>query len=218
MAANSSLRPPTYEPTNLNLYDASLIVVKTGGKYTNIKGCPGIMLKGNIKFLSTSESGKLKIGMAVAKEDAQSLSTFAETHIKPALAKALTIPAPDAYTLGKRPSPKKQKLALELLFSTSEDKFDSTKAIVNFYCNSITQFFKVDIEAQTAASTEGVTQNANAEVTCWLGLSKSAKDEGVYYLNIQPKQIVYEELVSEPKEERKREPPAITFGGMPLAS
>ena len=195
------------------------------------------MLKGSVKFISTTESGRQKIGLAIAKEDAESLSTFCDTHLLPALASALAIPEPTAIALGggkKAPAYKKLKTsttttaykklktspttptALQLKFYANTDKFDSTKAIVSFMTYANTQFYLADLEAQTGVKTDGVTQNADIEATCWMSISKSEKEEeeGLYYLNINPKQIVYVE-----GEVPKREPKAaapLAFGGKEL--
>lgn len=235
MAAPTPLRPQLFNPSELQWTDATAISVKVGPKWINAKGLPNILLKGNVKFLSTTESGKQRIGLAIAKEDAESLSTFCATHLKPALANALAIPEPDATALGRKaPAYKKQKTspttptvpaialgrktsptappaALELKFSYSQDKFDATKAIVNFTANAITKFHRVDLETHSVADADGITQNANTEATCWLGISKSEKDEGVYYVNLMPKQVVFVESTAPPKEE---EAVPVTFGGM----
>lgn len=221
MAAPTPLRPQLLNPSELQWTDALNISVKVGPKWINTKGLPNVMLKGNVKFLSTTESGRQRIGLAIAKEDAESLSTFCATHLKPSLANALSVPEPDAIALGgkKAPAYKKQKTsptaatpALQLKFNYSTDKFDTTKAIVNFTANATTKFHRVDLETHSVADAEGVTQNANTEATCWLGISKSDKDEGVYYVNIMPKQIVYVEgETPAPKEE---ESAPITFAGM----
>lgn len=227
MAANIPLRTSTCEPTALQLYDASKINIKQNGKYFNLRGVPNVLLKGNVKFLSATESGKLKIGMACSTEDAESLSSFIESTLKPKLAEALGITNPDAVLLGRKaPAYKKQKTstspsantAVDLRFYVSPDKFDSTKSIINFYTIGVTQFYKVDLEAQTATKSDGVTQNANIEATCWLSISKSEKDEGVFYVNINSRQIMYEEAASEPEPEVKTESPAFSFGGKMLAS
>lgn len=217
MAAPTPLRPQLFNPSELQWTDATAISVKVGPKWINAKGLPNILLKGNVKFLSTTESGKQRIGLAIAKEDAEGISTFCTTHLKPALANALAIPEPDATALGRKaPAYKKQKTAappaaLELKFSYSQDKFDATKAIVNFTANAITKFHRVDLETHSVADADGITQNANTEATCWLGISKSEKDEGVYYVNLMPKQVVFVESTAPPKEE---EAVPVTFGGM----
>lgn len=229
MAANTPLRTSTCEPTALQLYDASKININQNGKYYNLRGAPNVLLKGNVKFLSATESGKLKVGLACSQEDAQSLSTFIESTLKPKLAEACGITNPDAVMLGRKaPAYKKQKTstnptinantALDLRFYVSPDKFDSTKCIINFYTNGVTQFYKVDLETQTATKSDGVTQNANIEATCWLSISKSDKDEGVFYVNMSPRQILYEEASSEPEPEVKTEEVPFTFGGRVLAS
>ena len=73
-----------------------------------------------------------------------------------------------------------------------------------------TQFYLADLEAQTGVKTDGVTQNADIEATCWMSISKSEKEEGLYYLNINPKQIVYVEGEA-PKREPKAAAP-LAFG------
>lgn len=213
MAAPTPLRPQLLNPSELQWTDALNISLKPNGKYVNAKGLPNLMLKGSVKFISATESGRQKIGLAIAKEDAESLSTFCDSHLLPALAAALAIPEPNAITLGR----KKQKTsptALQLKFYANTDKFDSSKAIVNFTTYTNTQFYLADLEAQTAVDCDGVTQNADIEATCWMSISKSEKEEGLYYLNINPKQIVYVE-----GEVPKREPKAaapLTFGGKEL--
>lgn len=222
MASPTPLRPATLNPTELQLYDASLITAKPNGeKFVNVKGCPNVNVKGTVKFLSASDSGRLRIGLAVAKEDAESLSTFCESHLKPALANALAVPQPDAIALGggkKAPTYKKLKTsptatpALQLKFSYAIDKFDSTKAIINFSANTITQFYCVDLEAQKANKVDGITQNADTEATCWISISRNDKEPGLYYVNLMPKQVVFVES-AEPEEE-EGEAPAIAFGGI----
>lgn len=216
MAAPTPLRPQLLNPSELQWTDALNISLKPNGKYVNAKGLPNLMLKGSVKFISATESGRQKIGLAIAKEDAESLSTFCDTHLLPALASALAIPEPTAIALGR----KKQKTspttptALQLKFYANTDKFDSTKAIVNFMTYANTQFYLADLEAQTGVKTDGVTQNADIEATCWMSIGKSEKEEGLYYLNINPKQIVYVE-----GEVPKREPKAaapLAFGGKEL--
>lgn len=221
MASPTPLRPATLNPTELQLYDASLITAKPNGeKFVNVKGCPNVNVKGTVKFLSASDSGRLRIGLAVAKEDAESLSAFCESHLKPALADALAVPQPDAIALGggkKAPAYKKLKTsptdtpALQLKFSYAIDKFDSTKAIINFSANTITQFYCVDLEAQKANKVDGITQNADTEATCWISISRNDKEPGLYYVNLMPKQVVFVES-AEPEEEE--EAPAIAFGGI----
>lgn len=223
MASPTPLRPATLNPTELQLYDASLITAKPNGeKYVNVKGCPNVNVKGTVKFLSASDSGRLRVGLAVAKEDAKSLSAFCESHLKPALADALAVPQPDAIALGggkKAPAYKKLKTsptatpALQLKFSYANDKYDSTKAIINFSSNTITQFYCVDLEAQKANQVGGITQNADTEATCWISISRNDKEPGlVYYVNLMPKQFVFVES-AEPEEE-EGEAPAIAFGGI----
>lgn len=232
MSAPTPLRPQLLNPSELQWTDALNISLTPNGKYVNAKGLPNLMLKGSVKFISATESGRQKIGLAIAKEDAESLSTFCDTHLLPALASALAIPEPTAIALGR----KKQKTspttptvpaialgrktspttptALQLKFYANTDKFESTKAIVNFMTNTTTQFYLADLEAQTGVKTDGVTQNADIEATCWMSISKSDKEEGLYYLNINPKQIVYVE-----GEVPKREPKAaapLAFGGKEL--
>jgi hypothetical protein len=222
MAAPTPLRPQLLNPSELQLYDANLITAKPNGeKFVNVKGCPNVNVKGTVKFLSASDSGRLRIGLAVAKEDAESLSSFSETHLKPALANALAVPQPDAIALGggkKSPAYKKLKTspttatpALQLKFSYAIDKFDSTKAIINFSANTITQFYCVDLEAQKANKVDGITQNADTEATCWISISRNDKEPGLYYVNLMPKQVVFVES-AEPEEEE--EAPAIAFGGI----
>lgn len=228
MATNTPLRTTsTCEPIDLHLYDASKITINPNGKYYNLKGAPNVLLKGNVKFLSATESGKLKIGMACAASAATDLQTFIDSTLKPKLAEACGIPNPDASLLGRRaPAYKKQKTsnsptantAVDLRFTASPDKFDATKSIINFYTNGVTQSYKVDLEAQTATKSDGVTQNANIEATCWLSITKSDKEEGVYYVNIMPRQILYEEATEEDEPEVKSEALPFTFGGKTLAS
>lgn len=226
MASPTPLRPPTLEPTELQWADATLISLRPNGdKYVNIKGCPNVKVKGTVKFLSASDSGRVRIGLAVAKEDAESLSTFCTTHLKPSLANALSVPEPDAIALGGRkvPAYKKQRTspttatpALQLKFSYAIDKYDSSKAIINFSANAITQFYCVDLEAQKANKVDGITQNADTEATCWISLSRNEKESGLYYVNLMPKQIVYVESAAPEREIKQEEAPAIAFGGMEL--
>jgi hypothetical protein len=226
MAAPTPLRPPTLEPSELQWADANLISLKPNGeRYVNIKGCPNIKVKGTVKFLSASDSGRVRIGLAVAKEDAENLSTFSETHLKPSLAAALSVPEPDAIALGgkKAPAYKKQKTsptsatpALQLKFSYSIDKYDSSKAIINFSANSITQFYCVDLEAQKANKVDGITQNADTEATCWISISRNGKEPGLYYVNLMPKQVVYVESAEPERETKQEEAPEIAFGGINL--
>jgi len=229
MASSTPLRPATLNPTELQLCDASLITARPNGdKYVNLKGCPNINLKGTVKFLSSSDSGRVRIGLAVAKEDAESLSTFCETHLKSALANALAVPQPDAIALGggkKAPAYKKQKTsptaatpALQLKFSYSVDKFDSTKAIINFSANTITQFYCVDLEAQKANKVDGITQNADTEATCWISISRNDKEPGLYYVNLMPKQVVYVESADPETEVKHEDAPAVAFGGISFAA
>lgn len=228
MASPTPLRPATLNPSELQLCDASLITARLNGdKYVNLSKIPNVNLKGTVKFLSASDSGRLRIGLAVAKEDAESLSSFSETHLKPALANALAVPQPDAIALGggkKAPAYKKLKTsptatpALQLKFPYSVDKFDSTKAIINFSANTITQFYCVDLEAQKANKVDGITQNADTEATCWISISRNDKEPGLYYANLMPKQVVYVES-AEPEEEVKHEDaPSIAFGGISFAA
>lgn len=235
MAAPTPLRPQLLNPSELQWTDALNISLKPNGKYVNAKGLPNLMLKGSVKFISATESGRQKIGLAIAKEDAESLSSFIESTLKPKLAEALGITNPDAVLLGRKAlaykkqktsitttAYKKQKTstspsantAVDLRFYVSPDKFDSTKSIINFYTNGVTQFYKVDLEAQTGVKTDGVTQNADIEATCWMSISKSEKEEGLYYLNINPQQIVYVEGEA-PKREPKAAAP-LAFGGKEL--
>lgn len=216
MAAPTPLRPNLLTPSELQWTDALNISLTPNGKYVNTKGLPNLMLKGNVKFISATDSGKQRIGLAIVKEDAESVQAFCDTHLLPALASALAIPEPTAIALGR----KKQKTsptaptALQLKFYANTDKFDSSKAIVNFMTNTNTQFYLADLEAQTGVKTDGVTQNADIEATCWMSISKSDKEAGLYYLNINPKQIVYVE-----GEVPKREPKAaapLAFGGKEL--
>lgn len=228
MAAPTPLRPATLNPSELQLCDASLITARPNGeRYVNLKGCPNINLKGTVKFLSASDSGRVRIGLAVAKEDAESLSSFCESHLKSALANALAVPQPDAITLGggkKAPAYKKQKTspthtpALQLKFYYSIDKYDSTKAIINISSNTITQFYCVDLEAQKANKVDSITQNADTEATCWISISRNDKEPGLYYANLMPKQVVYVES-AEPEEEVKHEDASsIAFGGISFAA
>ena len=224
MAAPTTLRPQLYEPSNLQWADATLITAKPNGdKYVNLKGCPNINLKGTVKFLSTSDSGRVRIGLAVAKEDAEGLSTFCETHLKPALANALAVPQPDAIALGggkKAPAYKKLKTsptatpALQLKFYYTIDKYDSTKAIINISSNAITQFYCVDLEAQKANKVDGITQNADTEATCWISISRNDKEPGLYYVNLMPKQVVYVESAEAESEVKQEDAPSIAFGGI----
>lgn len=224
MATNSSLRPALLKPFELQWADASIIsATPNGEKYVNVKHAPNLLLTGSVKFISTNEAGRLKLGLACSKTDAESIQTFCTTHLKPALANTLAIPEPDAIALGKRPSPKKQKTlppastpALELKFSYSQDKFDSSKVIINISPNKATTILCADLEAQTAVKSDTVTQNAEVEATCWISLSRA--DNGTYYANLMPRQIVYVES-TKPEKAVKEEPSvAPTFAGINLTT
>lgn len=226
MATSTSLRPALLSPYELQWADASIIsATPNGDKYVNVKGTPNILIKGSVRFHSTNEAGRLKLGLACSKTTAENIQTFSETHLKPALANALAIPEPDAIALGKRPSPKKQKLApastpaqstkaLELKFSYSVDKFDSSKAIINISPNRVTTILCADLEAQTAVKSDTVTQNAEVEATCWISISKC--DNGSYYVNLMPRQIVYVESTKPEKAAKEEAAAAPTFAGMTL--
>lgn len=227
MAAPTPLRPQLLNPSELQWTDALNISLKPNGKYVNAKGLPNLMLKGSVKFISATESGRQKIGLAVAKEDAESLSTFCETHLKPALANALAVPQPDAIALGggkKAPAYKKLKTsptatpALQLKFYYTIDKYDSTKAIINISSNTITQFYCVDLEAQKANKVDGITQNADTEATCWISISRNDKEPGLYYVNLMPKQVVYVESAEPETEVKHEDAPSIAFGGISFAA
>lgn len=222
MAAPTPLRPPLLKPFELQWADATLIsATPSGEKYVNVKHAPNLLLTGSVKFISANEAGRLKLGLACSKADAENIQAFCSTHLKPALANALAIPEPDAIALGKRPSPKKQKTlpaaatpALELKFSSSVDKFDSSKVIINISPNKATTILCADLEAQTAVKTDTITQNAEVEATCWISISKA--DNGTYYANLMPRQIVYVES-TKPEKAAKEEPAvAPTFAGINL--
>lgn len=228
MAAPTPLRPATLNPTELQLCDASLITARPNGyKYVNLKGCPNINLKGTVKSLSASDSGRVRIELAVAKEDAESLSSFCETHLKPALANALAVPQLDAIALGGKKVPAYKKLktsptaatpAIQLKFYYTIDKYDSTKAIINISSNTITQFYCVDLEAQKANKVDGITQNADTEATCWISISRNDMEPGLYYVNLMPKQVVYVESAEPESEVKHEDAPSIAFGGISFAA
>lgn len=222
MAAPTPLRPQLLNPSELQWTDATTLSIKANGKWPKINGLPNVLFKGTAKFITATDSGKQRIGMAVPSQDAAHLLAFVYSHLKPALANALAIPEPDATPLGRKaPAYKKQKTsaptaptdqsALQVKFSYSVDKYDETKAIVNMSANTVTKFYQVDMEAHTANEVDGLTKNADAEATCWISLSKSEKDGNVYYVNLMPKQVVYVESTAPPKEE---DAAPVTFGGM----
>lgn len=217
MAAPASFRPPTYDPSQLSEVDASKVVIKPNGKWFSTKGLPSVLLRGTAKFITSNESGKTRIGLAITKADAESLSSFCQTHLLPALASSLSIPEPNATPLGrvnKKPKsspPSANATAITLKFSFSIDKYDPETAIVNFFDNSITTYHQVNTEKHTVQQVLGLTRMAQTEVTGWLSVTKNEKEAGLYYVNIMPKTIVFAPSL-EPVKEEEIEPP-LSFGG-----
>lgn len=230
MATYAPLRPPTCEPSELATFDASKIAVKIGPKWITINYAPNLLLKGTAKFVTAGESGKLRLGLSIAKENAESVSTFCQSKLLPALATALAIPEPTATPLGRqsktttptrppieilphlgRQSKKSPKSALQLRFCYTLDKYDDSQAIVNMTANSITTYHRVNMDIHTVIQVDSIDRMAATEVTAWLSISKSDKEEGLYYVNILPKTVVFAPPLH-PVDEVKPAP-AITFGG-----
>lgn len=214
MATYAPLRPPTCEPSELATFDASKIAVKIGPKWITINYAPNLLLKGTAKFVTAGESGKLRLGLSIAKENAESVSTFCQSKLLPSLATALAIPEPTATPLGRqnKKSPKSTTpTALQLRFCYTLDKYDDSQAIVNMTANSITTYHRVNMDTHTVIQVDSIDRMAATEVTAWLSISKSDKEEGLYYVNILPKTVVFAPPLH-PVDEVKPAP-AITFGG-----